>query len=92
MQTLRVSFEGMSTLNREIPFRVVLYVFLVLFIGNLGAMVDFVLHPEIPYFDEEHLIVGGITTATMILLLGALESFLARRGKIGRASCRERVS
>ena len=61
----------------------VLYLFLVLFISNLGAMVDFVLHPEIPYFDEEHLIVGGVTAITLILLFGVLEVYLARRRNIG---------
>ena len=56
-----------------------LYGFLVLFMSNLGAMVDWVLHPEISYLDEEHLVVGGITAITTILLLGAMEMDLARR-------------
>ena len=71
----------MSTPNRAILFRVVLYAFLVSFISNLGAMVDLVIHPEISYFDEEHLIVGGVTAITVILLLFALETHLAGRGK-----------
>jgi len=53
-----------------------LYGCLVLFISNLGAMVDFALHPEIPFFDEKHLITGGITAITAILLLGAFEIYL----------------
>ena len=61
-----------------------LYIILVLFMGNLGAMVDLALHPEIPYLDDEHLVVGGITTVVVILLLGGLETYLARRGKIER--------
>ena len=40
-------------------------------LGNVSAMVDAVLHPEIPYFDQEHLIVGGIT-AVMSLSLSFL--------------------
>ena len=67
-----------------------LYVFLVLLMSNLGAMVDLVLHPEIPYFDDEHLMVGGITAITVILLLGALETYLARRGKIEADAAGER--
>jgi two-component system cell cycle sensor histidine kinase/response regulator CckA len=78
----------MSILDRKIPFRIALYVFLVLFFSNLGAMVDFVLHPEIPYFDEEHLLVGGVTGVAMIALVGALERYLARRRKI-EATMRE---
>lgn len=30
-------------------------------LGNTNALVDLLLHPEIPYFDREHLIVGGVT-------------------------------
>lgn len=33
----------------------------VLFMTNLNSLVDLVLHPNIPYFDTEHLIVGGTT-------------------------------
>jgi len=40
----------------------------VVLMGNLNALVDLFLHPEIPYLDEEHLIVGGLTA----LLSGAL--------------------
>ena len=68
--------------DRDTVLRRILYVFLVLLMSNLGAMVDLVLHPEIRYFEEEHLIVGGITALTMILLLGVLESYLARRKQI----------
>ncbi len=42
-------------------------------LGNVNAIVDSILHPEIPYFDPEHLVVGGATalvaTALSILLL-----------------------
>lgn len=42
-------------------------------LGNVNAIVDSFLHPEIPYFDPEHLVVGGATalvaTALSILLL-----------------------
>ena len=81
LQALRVSSQVMSTLDRKITLRMALYVFLVLLMSNLGAMVDLVLHPEIPYFDEEHLVVGGITGVAMIFLIGALETYLARRRK-----------
>ena len=82
LQALRVSFEGMFPLERNITLRMSLYFILVLIISNLGAMVDLVVHPEISYFDEEHLMVGGITAIMVILLLGVLETYLARRRKI----------
>ena len=78
----------MSTLDRHTALRIALYVFLVLLISDLGAIVDRVLHPEIPYFDREHLIVGGIAAITVILLLCALEAYLARRRRI-EATLRE---
>ncbi|MGZ8463348.1 MAG: PAS domain S-box protein [Candidatus Deferrimicrobiaceae bacterium] len=72
----------MSILDRNIVLRMALYVFLVLFIGNLGAMADFVLHPGIAYFDEAHLMAGGIAGVTTILLLSALEAYLSRRRRM----------
>jgi len=39
----------------------ILVFFAIVFISNLNAIVDGFLHPDIPYFDEEHLIVGGVT-------------------------------
>ncbi|MFZ4562473.1 MAG: PAS domain S-box protein [Bacteroidales bacterium] len=38
--------------------------------SNLNAIADFFLHPEIPYFDKEHLIVGSITGLISLILLG----------------------
>jgi hypothetical protein len=40
--------------------------------SNLSSLVDAVLHPEIPYFDTEHLIVGGVTGLISSILLGLL--------------------
>jgi two-component system, cell cycle sensor histidine kinase and response regulator CckA len=68
--------------DRNTALRIMLYVFLVLFMSNLDAMVERVLQPEISYFDEEHLVVGGITGITTILLLGTLEIYLARRKQV----------
>jgi len=67
-----------SNPDRKSALRFTLYGLLVLFMSNLGAVVDYVLHPKIYYFDEEHLIAGGITGITMILLLGGLEMYLTR--------------
>jgi hypothetical protein len=43
-----------------------------LFMCNLNALVDHFLHPEIPYFDHEHLIVGGITGLVSMVMFGLL--------------------
>lgn len=49
-------------------------VVLAVLLGNVNALVDSVLHPEISYFDREHLIVGGVTA-----LASAVLSFLLIR-------------
>ena len=41
----------------------------IVLIANLNAFVDFFLHPEIPYFDLEHIVVGGITAFVASLFL-----------------------
>jgi PAS domain S-box-containing protein len=59
------------TSRKRTPFKALLVLGCVVLMGNLNAMIDSVLHPEIPYFDEEHLIVGTIT-ALMTLVLFAV--------------------
>jgi len=56
--------------------RFVVYALLIAFMANLGAMVDALLHPDIPWFDEEHLLVGGLSAVLLAALALALESFL----------------
>ena len=46
--------------------------------ANLGAMIDLVLHPGIPYFDEEHVIAGGIAGLLTAVLVGALLLYVRR--------------
>jgi hypothetical protein len=59
------------TLGRNIVFGVI-----TLFLSNLNALVDTFFHPEISYFDEEHLIVGGFTGFTCIILFIMLSIYL----------------
>ncbi len=75
-------FFSSSFPNRKTALRMVLYGFIVLLMSNLEAMVESVIDPEIPYFDEEHLIVGGVTAIMTIILFGVLETHLARRRKM----------
>jgi len=48
----------------------------IVLLGNLNAIVDLVLHPEIPYFDMEHLIFGGIARVATILLFTSLVFYI----------------
>ncbi len=56
----------------NITLRIVCYGVIVILLSNLNALVDSVLHPEIPCFDEEHLIVGGITALVTAVLFSLL--------------------
>ena len=49
---------------------------IILFMGNLDALVDAVNHPEIPYFNREHLVVGGVTALVTLMFFGILAIYL----------------
>nr|MBF0223229.1 HAMP domain-containing histidine kinase [Desulfobulbaceae bacterium] len=53
-----------------------IYIIIVILIGNLNAIVDAFLHPSISYFDEEHLIVGGITALAVSILFSFIIIYL----------------
>ena len=57
---------------RSIPMQIAIYACLVVFMSNLNSLVDLVLHPEIPYWDEEHLMVGGINGLISFAVFGFL--------------------
>jgi PAS domain S-box-containing protein len=66
---------------RKNTFKVIGAVSVIVLLGNLNALVDLVIHPEIPYFDNEHLIVGGITAAVTILLFISLVFYMRHFNK-----------
>lgn len=47
--------------NKINCLHILIYVVIIFFVSNINAVVDSSLHPEIPYFDDEHLIVGSVT-------------------------------
>lgn len=61
------------------------YALFVLLVANLGAITDQVLHPKIPYFDTEHLVVGGVNAAAVIALLVMVELHLLKRSEMEAA-------
>ena len=69
----------MLALSRHTAIRLGLYAALVLLLGNLGALVDLVVNPELGYFDGEHLLEGAVVAAVVVALLALLEVFLARQ-------------
>ncbi|MDO8736870.1 MAG: response regulator [Thermoleophilia bacterium] len=73
--------ESPAVEKRKTIIRIMIFVFVVVLMGNLGALVDYFLHPEIEYFDEEHLIVGAITVIFTAILFGALALYARRQEK-----------
>lgn len=57
----------------RISAKLALILALAFLMGNLSALTDLFLHPEIPYFDEEHLVVGGVSA----LVTGIIAAMLA---------------
>ena len=66
--------------KREIH-QLFVYILIIILMANLNALVDAFLHPEIPYFDREHLIVGGVTGLVSSILLGLLIFYTRRLEK-----------
>jgi hypothetical protein len=67
-----MSKDTLTRLFRKPAFEAAVLLVLALLVGNVGALVDSFLHPEIPYWDEEHLVAGGLTAlvcATLSFLL-----------------------
>jgi len=60
--------------NCRKPCRYFFYVLFVIVAANLNALTNHFLHPDIPYFDETHVIIGGIMALFACILCFLLES------------------
>ncbi|GAB4420164.1 MAG: hypothetical protein OHK0032_15940 [Thermodesulfovibrionales bacterium] len=76
-----VNIESLRS-GRRLAFQLVVFLLLVFLMANLGAMVDSFAHPDIPYFDEEHLIVGFFTGLVTAILLAIAMIYLNKREKV----------
>ncbi len=61
-----------GTMFKRTIHQLFIYILIIILMSNLNALVDAFLHPELPYFDTEHLIVGGVTGLVSSILLGLL--------------------
>ena len=61
------------------PGRYLAYGLIIVLLGNLSALIDLVLHPDIPYLDGTHGIVGGILALLAAILCIMLESHISKR-------------
>jgi hypothetical protein len=68
--------QPIITLGKNKTVQIIIGAVIIIFMSNLNALVDAVLHPDIPYFDTEHLIVGGITGLVSLILFGLLTLYV----------------
>ena len=62
------SRQWLARIGRNTVVQTVVFIAVILLIANLNALVDTVLHPDISYFDQEHIVVGGVTAFVCALL------------------------
>ena len=62
-------------ININFPSRLIFYICVFMLMINISPVVDYFTHPEIPYFDEEHLMVGFVAGIVCIFLFVFLEIF-----------------
>jgi len=68
--------------GRSTQWRYLAYLLIIGLLGNLSALINLILHPEIAYLDNTHLIVGGILALLATILCIILESHIGRRDQI----------
>jgi len=71
----------MKFINKSNLIKTIIAIIIVVFMSNLNALVDHILHPDIPYFDAEHLIVGGISFIFSTIFLIVLNLYLSNLQK-----------
>lgn len=70
----------LSVMRQEATLpKVAFFLLVILLTGNLNAIVDSMLHPEIPYFDAEHLIIGGLYALLVCFLFLGIGIYYAMR-------------
>ena len=67
----------LKNLHKRVYLRVAIGVFIIALMANLDALVDAVIHPELAYFDKEHLLVGAVTGLVTTVLFGILSIYVA---------------
>ncbi len=66
------------------PFKIIIGIVIIVFLSNINAIVDVVLHSEIPYFDLEHVIVGVISCIFCLISFGIIYSYIRRLHRVDK--------
>lgn len=68
--------EWLSRLGKNSAAQVGVCAAAILVVANLSSLVDLVVHPDIPYFDEEHIVVGSVTAIVCTVLFATVMAYV----------------
>ena len=68
--------QRLLAIGKSNTVKMFIYSMVLIIMFNLNAVVDSILHPDIPYFDKEHIIVGGVTSLVSIILIILLITYI----------------
>lgn len=77
----RYNSQPKGIILKNTTLQIVIFFSTIVLISNLNAIVDSFLHPEISYFDKEHLIVGGVTGLVSAILFGIIMLYARHLGQ-----------
>jgi len=75
-----------SSMLTGTPLRILAYIAVIALMGNLNALMDLVLHPDIDYLDQEHLVVGLIMALMAAILCLMVEGRFRKASGYGFSS------
>ena len=69
---------GFAAQRTRVIVRGMIAFIILLFMANLGAIIDAILHPEIEYFDSEHIVVGASSAFAVGILMAVIAVYIKR--------------
>jgi PAS domain S-box-containing protein len=77
------SVDHITRQSRMVVRSIIAFIILLL-MANLGAIIDVILHPEIGYFDSEHIIVGAASAFVVGIMMAIITVYIERIEKVFR--------
>ena len=78
---------GYATQRTRVIVRGMITFIILLFMANLSAIIDAILHPEIEYFDAEHIIVGASSAFAVGIMMAIISDYIKRIEKALLDNC-----
>jgi hypothetical protein len=68
--------DWLARVGKNHVVQIVVCVAIIIFIANLSALADAVLHPDIAYFDAEHVVVGSVAAIVCTVLFAMVIAYV----------------